>query len=202
MPKIFKYDFRSVIAQDTLDGITNADDGILQQGIQTALEEVASYLRHRYDMAAAFPTILQHSSASPFSSGDVVYTSDGISSLSLYTALQDVPGDGSIPIGNIAYWSPGDPRNQKVLNAALVIVLYIIYGRLYGQEIPNYIANMYDGGDPRQWGGVVGYLKGCQRGTIQPDLPLLEAVADGTSQAGNRIAYGSASTIINRNTSI
>lgn len=54
MAFLTKDDFKSVCDPNTLEVIHQADEDNLQRAIGYAMEEVASYLRSRYDMQQAF----------------------------------------------------------------------------------------------------------------------------------------------------
>ena len=47
-------DYKGVCDEDTLDVLTQSDEATRQRAEQVAMEEVASYLRSRYDIAKAY----------------------------------------------------------------------------------------------------------------------------------------------------
>lgn len=198
MPYLIKNDFRRVITVADFEGLIDSDDNVWQDAELSAVEEVKSYLRHRYDVAAEFDKE-EHDSTLTYEEGDVVIVTTG-SNQGVYVALQDVPT--STLITDAAFWKLSDPRNSKMVTATVLIVLYENYTRLNGSEIPNWLQLRYDGGDVKQLGGIMGYLKAVQKGTVEPDLVLKSDVADGTSQTGNRVAFGNASTVVTRNSVI
>lgn len=51
---IGKDDFRTIISIAVIDKLTGGDDGIINELIDTAVEEMKSYLRSRYDVAYTF----------------------------------------------------------------------------------------------------------------------------------------------------
>lgn len=196
---LIKQDFESIISLDNLDRLTNSNDRVWQAAEKVALEEMKSYMRHRYDVAYEFRGIVLHDGALSYLEGDRVYIDDG-SVTTFYVALQDVPTNTLIT--DDIFWKEGDDRNQKLINICTIILLYENYTRLNGNDIPNWLAVRYDGNDPLQKGGAIGYLKNIQKGVVSLDLRLLEDVESGDTQSGNRIAYGSAEDVKNRNFSI
>ena len=84
----------------------------------------------------------------------------------------------------------------------MVIILFENYTRLNGSEIPNWLQIRYDGNDAKQAGGVIGYLKSIQKGTVEIDFPLRPEVEDGTAVNGDRIISGVAENVKCKNQSI
>jgi hypothetical protein len=198
MPYLIKNDFAKVITTFDLDALTDSQDLVWQNAEVSALEEVKSYLRNRYDTSQEFD-IQTHDQTGTYLQDDYVIIQTGVNQ-GVYKALQDVVADTVIT--DTAFWALDDPRNAKLITSVILIILYENYTRLNGSEIPNWLQIRYDGGDVKQMGGVIGYLKMIQKGTIEPNLPLRADVADGTSQTGNNIAFGVASDVVERNTSI
>lgn len=191
---LLKSDFQRYITDTNLDGITEADDSAWQKMLSSVIETVSSYMRFRYDTDKEF-VLTEHVPADTYLAGDTVIDAD-----KFYIAIQDVPA--TTLITNVAYWTESDFRNQAMIDVVLVFVLYGIYSRINGSEIPNWIQVLYDGGDSQQRGGKLGYLKEIRKGTVQTTIPLLTDVEDGTTQSGNSFAHGSASGAVTRNTSI
>lgn len=198
MPYLIKNDFSRVITLIDLDKLTNSDDDIWIGAEPSAVEEIKSYMRNRYDVAFEFDYLL-HVQADPFLLGDQVIIQTGVDQAH-YVAVQDVPG-GTV-ITDTDFWLKRDARNPKIVTIAILVLLYENYTRINGTEIPNWLQLRYDGGDVRQTGGAIGYLKNIQRGLVETSTPLLPAVADGTDQTGNNIAFGVAEELVARNTSI
>lgn len=200
MPYLIKNDFPKVITAANLDSLVNNDDTIWQSAEVSAVEEIKSYLRNRYDVAAEFDFI-PYVAADGYNSGAQVIVQTGTDpAQGHYTALQDVPP--STPITNATFWRKEDNRNQKLVITAIILVLYQNYTRINGTDIPAWLSLRHNGGDVREMGGEMGYLKMIQKGTVQPDLPLRAEVADGTDQSGNNIAYGFDSEVRESNTAI
>lgn len=198
MPYLLKSDFDRVITTIDLDKLTDSTDSVWQSAELSALEEIKSYMRYRYDVAIEFD-LVAHLQANTYQEGDIVIIQIGNNS-GVYRALSDVPANTEIT--NTTFWIKEDPRNAKLVTTCVIIILYENYARLNGTEIPNWLQLRYDGGDVRQSGGIIGYLKNIQRGVIEPDIPLLADVADQTVQTGNNIVAGTASDVVNRNTAI
>lgn len=196
---LIRQDFESIISLDNLDRLTNSNDRVWQAAEKVALEEMKSYMRHRYDVDYEFRGIVLHDQALSYLEDERVYIDDG-SVITFYVALQDVPANTLIT--DSSFWKEGDDRNQKLVNICTIILLYENYTRLNGNDLPNWLAVRYDGNDPLQKGGAIGYLKNIQKGVVSLDLRLLEDVQSGDDQSGNRISYGAAEGVKNRNFSI
>lgn len=192
---LIKRDFYSFTTEIILNGITDSDDNVWINELPASIEVISSYLRFRYDTAKEFKPIITHDETDVYLESERVIDND-----ILYYALQDVPA--STPITDGTYWKKGDSRNNALVQVLVVVVLYNIYSRLNGSEIPNWLQVMYDGGDPQQRGGKLGYLKDIRKGTVQIDLDLLPEVESGETQSGNSIAFGNAKDSLYKNTSI
>lgn len=190
-----KADFTRYIPLANLDAITETDDTVWQKMLSSVIETASSYMRFRYDTVKEFLPIETHVPANTYLINERV--TDGTD---LYFAIQAVPT--LTPLTDTAFWTKADSRNQAMIDVIVVLVLYSIYSRINGSEIPNWIQVLYDGGDPRQTAGKIGYLKEIRKGTVDIDISLLADVADGTNQSGNSFAFGSAVGAVVRNTSI
>jgi len=190
-----KADFTRYIPLANLDSITEADDTVWQKMLSSVIETASSYMRFRYDTVKEFLPIETHVPANTYKIDERVF--DGTD---LYFAIQAVPT--LTLLTNTLFWTKADSRNQAMIDVIVVLVLYSIYSRINGSEIPNWIQVLYDGGDPRQTAGKIGYLKEIRKGTVDIDIDLLADVADGTNQSGNSFAFGSAVGAVVRNTSI
>ncbi|MEK0369744.1 MAG: hypothetical protein QQN55_01115 [Nitrosopumilus sp.] len=191
---LLKTDFERYITGSNLDGITESTDSTWQKMLASVIETVSSYMRFRYNTDKEF-ILIDHVLANTYVEDATVVDSN-----KFYTAIQDVPA--TTPITNTSFWKEGDFRNQAMVDVVIVLVLYSIYSRINGSEIPNWIQVLYDGGDSQQRGGKLGYLKEIRKGTVQINLALLADVEDGTTQSGNSFAHGSAVGAVTRNTSI
>jgi hypothetical protein len=199
MNYLLKSDFESLITGEDLDRLTNTTDRVWEKAEKSAIEEASSYMRNRYDVSQEFRSINLHVQTNAYALDDRVYVPNGDDN-DIYIALQDVPA--TTVITDPLFWKQTDDRNPKIVEVVMIVLLYSNYTRINGSEIPAWLILRYDGGDVKQTGGVIGYLKNIQRGTIETTVPLLADVADGTTQTGNKIAYGSASDAVDRNTSI
>jgi len=191
---IISEDIYRTYPKTSLDALTGNDEKKWKDQVLSAVEEVASYLRARYDVDLIFVDIPTHVSADEYILGALVENSvDGL----IYEAILAVPADTLI--SNETYWIQNDPRNQKIVSLTVDVLLYYLLGRLNNNDIPQFRRVRYDGDDPKQMGGAVGYLKSVAKGIVQPDLPLLETGQ--TDQTGNVVMYTSASASAAKNTS-
>lgn len=193
---LLKTDFNRYITTVNLDKITETNDKVWEDQLLSSTEVAASFMRFRYDTDREFaPIDIEHSLLIDYLINERVEDSGN-----LYVSIQAVPI--ATPITDTDFWDKTDDRNQAIVDVIVVLVLYAVYSRINGSEIPNWIQVLFDGGDMQARGGKMGYLKDIRKGTVQIDLELLPEVADGTDQSGNNIAFGSAVGAVNRNTSI
>lgn len=99
---------------------------------------------------------------------------------SKYKCIAD--STGNLP-NDTDFFTAGDPRNGKIVEITIDIVLYNLLNRLNNIDIPVNRKERYDGNDAKQTGGAIGYLKLINKGQIQPDLPLIEENQE--DQTGN-----------------
>jgi len=102
-----KYDFETLIDEKNIDEITDSNDRTLFDSIDEAIEEVAGYIRHRYDFDKVFRVVIPYADLTAFVIDDRVYwsetaydptaeyvTGDRISeSGNIYEANQTVPAE-------------------------------------------------------------------------------------------------------------
>lgn len=115
----------------------------------------------------------------------------------LYFAIQDVP-PGTL-ITDTDFWTQGDSRVPVLVEKVLDIVLYNINTRLDFSEFATKLGVRFDGNDPQQRGGAVGYLKQVQKGDITIDAPLQADVISGDNVSGNMFISGSAESALIKN---
>lgn len=84
------------------------------------------------------------------------------------------------------YWTEGDNRNAKIVELMIDIVVYHVHARIQPRNIPEIRKERYDGNDPDQKGGAIGFLKLVQKGTAQLDIPRHD-----DNQRGQNVTYGS-----------
>lgn len=192
---IQKQDFKQAIEIDALDGITDGENDVWKRQLPATIEFVSSYIRHRYDVETIFKPLEKHTDQKTYLQGDRVFVG-----AKLYNAISDIAI--GIPITDTTFWEEKDTRNPMIVEVVLIMVLYNIYTRINGSEIPGWLQVMYDGGYERGVGGKLGWLKEIRKGTVDVDLPLLPNVESGEDQSGNRISFGVATSAINRNNAI
>jgi hypothetical protein len=72
---LVKYDFQTLIDQDNLNELTNDNDRVINESIDSAVEEVAGYIRHRYDFDQVFKVVQEYSDTTAFVIGDRIFWS-------------------------------------------------------------------------------------------------------------------------------
>jgi len=125
---LIKEDFLSLIEETDLDELTNSNDDVLEDVIDESVEEVAGYIRHRYNEAIELAPVQSFSltkeieltdqtaydAASTYVAGDVMYFTD----YKVYKANQAVSA-GETPVTDPAKWD---------------LVAYKLYDRVYWEE--------------------------------------------------------------------
>lgn len=179
-------DYLSLIESGDLAIVDGSSTDVLNQSMLTAIEEVAGYIRHRYNEREIFKTIQVSSTglAVVASVGDRIYQS---TSKKHYVCILD---SADKDLTNTTYFTQKDERNPKIVQVAIDVLLYHMHSRISPRNIPDLRRLRYDGDDPAQRGGAIGYLKQVQKGVITPNLP----VTDNTDQSGHRVAYGKSDT--------
>jgi len=179
-------DYSTLIESTDLAIIDGADNDILGQSLNTALEEVKGYIRNRYNENEIFKTIQVTSDGLNItaSNGDRLYQS---TTKKHYVCIKDATSKG---ITETEYFTQIDERNPKIVQVVIDILLYHLHSRISPRNIPVHRRLRYDGDDPAQRGGAIGYLKQVQKGVITPNLP----VTDNSDQSSHRVGYGTADT--------
>lgn len=104
---LVKYDFQTLIKQDNLDELTDDFDRVYQDSIDSAVEEVAGYVRHRYDFDQVFRVVIPYADATAFVVGDRVYwTEEAYDTTITYTIGQRVSFEENI-YSSIGTSTPG-----------------------------------------------------------------------------------------------
>jgi len=113
---------------------------------------------------------------------------------SKYECIAD--STGNLPI-DTDFFSSGDPRNLKMVELTADIIIYHILTRLNNVDIPVFRKERYDGNSASQNGGAIGYLKQINKGSVQPNLPLITENQE--DQTGNIVIVESATESKERN---
>lgn len=139
----------------------------------------------------------EYSNDTTYSIGDIVWYKD-------YTYTCRTPITGILPT-NTSYWTLGslysitniyptdatkwtqaDNRNQEIVQYLIDIVLYNVHCRINPRNIPDLRKERYDGNEPQQRGGAIGWLKNIASGKIFVDIPEI------LPEQGNSINWGNA----------
>lgn len=83
-------------------------------------------------------------------------------------------------------WTKGDNRNQQIVLYLLDITLYHLHSRINPRNIPALRMHRYNGDDPMDRGGAIGWLKHVGSGDVTADLPNI------APQQGMSIRWGNA----------
>ena len=85
-------------------------------------------------------------------------------------------------------WTSGDNRNQQIVLFLLDITLYHLHSRINPRNIPDLRKERYNGNDPMDRGGAIGWLKSVAHGNVNADLPNIAPIQ------GLSMRYGNAGT--------
>lgn len=72
-----------------------------------------------------------------------------------------------------AYWTKGDNRNPQIKMYVIDVMLYHLCSRINPRNIPELRAIRYDGNDPKQIGGAIGWLKNVEAGKVNLNAPQI-----------------------------
>lgn len=86
------------------------------------------------------------------------------------------------------YWTKGDNRNPLIVRYLLDISAYHFMRAVPARGIPEHIKEAYNGNDPMDRGGAIGWLKRVASGEINADLPEIIVTQ------GLAISYGNSRT--------
>lgn len=185
---LVKDDYLPIIRDDRLNEITESNDALLVQALAASQEEVAGYTRHRYDYDKTYKPVtpVADDTVPAATTDDRFYQA---TTKLHYTAIQD----GGTDLTTATDFEQKDDRNAKLVEVVVDVVLYNIHSRINPKSVPTTRKIRYDGDDPEQRGGAIGWLKGVQRGTITPDLPVIVDSDGVTPQNTESLAYGTSS---------
>lgn len=179
-------DYSKLIESSDLAIVDGGDADVLNQSMDSGIEEVAGYIRHRYNENEIFKTHQLTSDGLNItaSNGDRLYQT---TTKKFYFCIKDATSKG---ITETEFFTEGDNRNPKIVDVTIDVLLYHMHSRISPRNIPDLRRLRYDGDDPQQRGGAIGYLKQVQKGIITPDLP----VTDNSDQSGHRVSWGKSDT--------
>lgn len=182
---LVKYDFQTLIDQDNLNELTDDNDTLLEGAIDSAVEKVAGYIRHRYDYDKVFRVVKTFTTdtVTGILTGDRIFQS---TSELFYVALTD----GGTNLATTADFTQVDNRNPLIKEITVDVVLYNIHSKISPENIPDVRRTRYDGfGNLKEGDSAIATLKEIQKGNITLNLPVIEPTVQNTE----RIAYGSTS---------
>lgn len=123
-----------------------------------------------------------------------VFPDDPVNGLTYWGAGVAYSVPANTEITNTTYWVQGDNRDANMVRKLAIIAIYHLMSNVSPQNMPKQYVELYKGLDEQYQPGVegtvypvhsaLGWLQGCARGEITPNLPLLQPVQ------GKRIRYG------------
>jgi len=121
------------LQSDHLDKILGSSNGILEQAIRTAEEEVWAYLGTCYDLQDEyFAPLSDWSGSTTYLIGDAVWFDDGTNE-QVYTCTAETLGDDPT---EAAFWEKADPRSPLLIALIVDITLYHLHSRVSPRQIP------------------------------------------------------------------
>ena len=173
-----KEDFYSQYPVTRFDNLIDSNDTFWQKALRSSIELVTGYLSTRWDTDFMFSPLLTFVLADAHLLNDRIFDND-----IHYTCIQDAPIN--TPLADTDFFIVKDNRNPRIVEILIDIVLYNLSPRLNNADISEIIKERYDGNDPKQTGGAIGWLKMCVREKLSISSPLR---AEGqTDQTGNAI---------------
>lgn len=142
----------------------------------------------------------EYDAETTYSAGDIVWYKD-----KTYTCLQpclnvlptvsQIWGTGTeytitgVYPDDSTKWTTGDNRNQQIVLFLIDITLYHLHSRINPRNIPDLRKERYNGNDPMDRGGAIGWLKSVAHGNVQADLPVIVPQQGLSMRSGNAGTY-------------
>lgn len=143
-------DFKAIATSIDLNVLSDGSDEIIAQCNRIAVDEAAGYLTSRYDIETLFADPIEFTEDTQFSEGDRIYVetpgaTGEASTYTHYSCILDTPTGATTSITDTTYYTPGDTRDQKLLEVIMTISLFYIHKRLTPNNIPEFRVISYDG---------------------------------------------------------
>jgi hypothetical protein len=145
---IQKSDYKQRIKQNLLSELVEGDYSLLESAEVIAETTVKNYFRNKYDLDKIFLAIPEYSSGTTYNNDDYVWMGSAFTE-SVYKKIEDT-------------WIKEDPRDLKIVQVILDIVIFSLSTRLSPKNIPDVYSYNYDKG--------IEYLKMLSRGQLNPNL--------------------------------
>ena len=150
------------------------DEITLLSSIKRAIEEVKSYIQHRYDVDLIFTDVSIYDNSDTYVVDDVVYFDEKY-------YINILESTGNLPSNTTYFTEISDPRDQAILDITCIISIFYLFRRKTPRTTPPWIISEYD--------RVRDDLKAYQKGIRTILLPVNED-EDGDEE-GHRITYSS-----------
>jgi len=173
MSFIIRNDLNSTLNDTDINKMAS-DDYTLQIVIKKAIEEVKSYIQHRYDVDLVFTEMTIYDNSVTYVVNDNVYFNE-----KYYVNILE--STANYPTNTTYFTEIDDPRDQSILDITCIIAIYYLFRRITPRITPKWIVSEYD--------RVRDDLKAYQKGTRTIILPVNED-SDGDEE-GHRITYTS-----------
>lgn len=172
MSFIIRNDLYNTLNKTDIDVLCD-DDYILNTIVVRAIEEVKSFIQHRYNVDLVFIDVNTYAGATTYAIGEMLYYGD-----KYYTCIAE--SIGNLPT-DIDYFTPTDSRDQSIVDITCVIIIFYLFRRGTPRTAPEWIVSEYD----RVKKDLVAYQKGTRTILLPVNLD------DDGEEEGARIVYTS-----------
>lgn len=141
---IHDFDIYKVMRKSLLSQVTDNDAKVIKDAESAALTQIKTKIGQRYDLDAAFPTILKWDNATQYNEGQYVYhefTSNDKQYGIIYWAIQ--ANINKAPNENTEDWGLKDPRNSLLVMCAVDMMLYHLHARISPNKVPTLRKDRY-----------------------------------------------------------
>ena len=155
-------DIKTAIREDLLSKFAENDTELqkyIRKTERTAIQQIKSKIRDRYDVALIFPVITQWKLAKQYNEGEYVYN-EGV----IYIALSN--NINLVPANEPTTWEMRDPRHDLIINYCVDITLFHLHKRINPRKIPDLRKDTYT--------EALAWFELLKIGEESPDLPFLE----------------------------
>jgi hypothetical protein len=125
---LIKSDYLKHIQSDNLEIVTDSTDSLIDECELIAIEEITSFISHRYDTDKIF-TLATYSASTDYFVGDVLRYTDDL----IYICILDTTGNDPT---NTTYWTQTDVRSAKMVSITIDLTLYHLHSRINPRNIP------------------------------------------------------------------
>lgn len=162
MKFIITQDWDMQIRSNVLSAVKNSE-AALNDAIDTAVAELQSYLRNKYDVAKVFAPIIAFDNSRSYPKDTRLFDA-GSQKMYVVIATNSTAG---LAITDTSQFTQADTRHPLLLTYCKDIALYHIHTNISPQNIPQLRKDRYD--------QAISWLNKVNKDMLSLDLPLLDA---------------------------